>query len=127
MKTSSASEMDETAMDADSVVTKYESGKKIKDAANPVALRRFIDLFCGGMGAFRLALQGLGLTCVFSSDIAPGARATYKANYGEEPAGDITQIRAESIPAHDILCAGFCCLGFGCIAYPFSWIVCGME
>ena len=68
----------------------------------------FIDLFCG-IGGFRQALESVGGTCVFSSDIDKHARATYLANYNEEPAGDIKKISAEDIPPFNILCAGFPC------------------
>lgn len=72
---------------------------------------RFIDLFAG-IGGFRLALEAAGHTCVFSSEIDKHARATYQANHGDMPAGDITQIDAKDIPAHDILAAGFPCQSF---------------
>lgn len=71
----------------------------------------FIDLFAG-IGGFRLALQSLGGRCVFSSDWDRFARQTYAANFGDEPAGDIRQVGVESIPAHDILTAGFPCQPF---------------
>jgi DNA (cytosine-5)-methyltransferase 1 len=72
---------------------------------------RFIDLFAG-IGGFRLALQGLGGRCVFSSDWDRFARQTYAANFGDEPAGDIREVDVESIPEHDILTAGFPCQPF---------------
>lgn len=72
---------------------------------------KYIDLF-SGIGGFRLGFDPLGLQCVFSSDIDENARATYEANYGETPEGDITKISADSIPDHDILCAGFPCQPF---------------
>lgn len=72
---------------------------------------KFIDLFCG-IGGFRLALESLGLECVFSSEIDKFARQTYKANFGTEPHGDITKISSDEIPNHDILCAGFPCQAF---------------
>lgn len=71
----------------------------------------FIDLFCG-IGGFRLAMAGVGGTCVFSSDKSRNARTTYQANYGETPAGDITKIDAEDIPGFDVLCGGFPCQAF---------------
>lgn len=71
----------------------------------------FIDLF-SGIGGFRLALEKNGGECVFSSDIDKYARETYKENFGEEPFGDITKIKSEQIPKHDILCAGFPCQPF---------------
>lgn len=72
---------------------------------------RFIDLFCG-IGGFRLAFASAGAHCVFSSDWDRWARRTYKANFEEEPAGDIRPISASDIPAHDILCGGFPCQPF---------------
>lgn len=71
----------------------------------------FIDLFCG-VGGFHQAMASLGGNCVFASDIDPHCREAYKANYGLEPAGDITQISAEDVPAHDVLCGGFPCQAF---------------
>lgn len=78
---------------------------------------RIIDLFAGIGGirlGFRQAARRLGHTtkCVFSSEIDRYARKTYAANFGEEPAGDITRIMAEDIPDFDVLCAGFPCQAF---------------
>jgi DNA (cytosine-5)-methyltransferase 1 len=72
---------------------------------------RFIDLFCG-IGGFRIAFERAGARCVFSSDWDKFARQTYKANFGEEPHGDINQIAVADIPPHDILCGGFPCQPF---------------
>lgn len=71
----------------------------------------FIDLFCG-IGGFHQAMASLGGTCVFASDIDADCRKTYAANYGIEPAGDITKIEAKDIPPHDVLCGGFPCQAF---------------
>ena len=71
----------------------------------------FIDLFAG-IGGFRIALEELGGGCVFSSEWNKFSRVTYKANFGEEPEGDITKIDAAKIPDHDILAAGFPCQPF---------------
>lgn len=72
---------------------------------------KFIDLFCG-IGGFHQAMTSLGGKCVFASDIDEDCRKTYEANYGIKPAGDITKIEAEDIPAHDVLCGGFPCQSF---------------
>lgn len=72
---------------------------------------KFIDLFAG-IGGFRLGMESAGFQCVFSSEIDKFARQTYRANFNEEPFGDITQIKSEDIPKHDILCAGFPCQPF---------------
>ncbi|TSA81173.1 DNA (cytosine-5-)-methyltransferase [Helicobacter mehlei] len=72
---------------------------------------RFIDLFAG-IGGIRLAFEQAGAHCVFSSEIDLHARETYKANFKDTPAGDITQILSQDIPPFDILCAGFPCQAF---------------
>lgn len=72
---------------------------------------KFIDLFAG-IGGFRQALQNQGGECVFSSEWDKHAAKTYFANYGVYPFGDIRCIDAQSIPDHDILCAGFPCQPF---------------
>lgn len=72
---------------------------------------RFIDLFCG-IGGFHLALAERGHKCVFASDIDRKAREAYYANFGLRPAGDITKIHEDEIPAHEILCGGFPCQAF---------------
>lgn len=72
---------------------------------------RFVDLFCG-IGGFRLALERLGWACVFSSDVYHPARETYRAAFGETPAGDVREVPAGEVPDHDVLCAGFPCQPF---------------
>jgi DNA (cytosine-5)-methyltransferase 1 len=72
---------------------------------------KFIDLFAG-IGGFRQALESYGAKCVFSSEKDKYAVETYEANYGEKPSGDITKIKNEEIPSHDILCGGFPCQPF---------------
>ena len=73
--------------------------------------KKFIDLFAG-IGGFRLALESFGACCTFSSEWDKYAQQVYANNFGEIPAGDITQIPASSIPEHDILCGGFPCQPF---------------
>jgi len=71
----------------------------------------FIDLFAG-IGGFRIALEDYGAKCVFSSEWDKYASLTYEHNFGEKPAGDITKIKENEIPSHDVLCAGFPCQAF---------------
>lgn len=71
----------------------------------------FIDLFAG-IGGFHLALASLGGKCVFVSEWDKHAQKTYFENFGVMPAGDITKIPPETIPNHDVLCAGFPCQPF---------------
>lgn len=72
---------------------------------------KFIDLFAG-IGGFRVALQKLGGTCVFSSEWDRYSQKTYKAWHGEMPHGDIRKIPPSLIPDHDVLAAGFPCQPF---------------
>ena len=72
---------------------------------------KFADLFAG-LGGFRLALSRLGHECVFSSEIDEALRRVYLQNFGELPHGDIRSVRVQSVPEHDILCAGFPCQPF---------------
>lgn len=71
----------------------------------------FIDLFAG-IGGMRLAFERVGGKCVFSSEWNKYAAETYQANFGDIPAGDITQIKASDIPDHDVLVGGFPCQPF---------------
>ena len=76
---------------------------------------RYIDLFAG-LGGFHLALSKLGHKCVFASELRDDLRKLYKINFHEldekHLRGDITQVKVEDIPAHDILCGGFPCQPF---------------
>ena len=74
---------------------------------------RFIDLFAG-VGGFRLALEAVGMECVFTSEWDKYAQKSYIANHGIEGSihGDIRTISASDIPDHDVLAAGFPCQPF---------------
>lgn len=72
---------------------------------------RFIDLFAG-IGGMRLAFEKAGGRCVYSSEWNKYSQKTYFANFGDQPDGDITKVKASDIPDHDILVAGFPCQPF---------------
>ena len=72
---------------------------------------KFIDLFAG-IGGFRIAFDDNGARCVYSNEWNKYCQQSYKANFGDEPEGDITKVEAASIPDHDILVGGFPCQPF---------------
>ncbi|GAA9170570.1 hypothetical protein HpHA188_04940 [Helicobacter pylori] len=74
-------------------------------------LLTYADLFAG-IGGFRLALDSLGLKCVFSAENNPHAIAMYKANFNDDSTCDITILNPNTMPNFDILCAGFPCQAF---------------
>ena len=72
----------------------------------------FIDLFAG-LGGFHLALSQLGGQCVFASELKEDLRNLYTINFPKTPIfGDITKIKPEDIPPHDMICGGFPCQPF---------------
>ena len=75
---------------------------------------KFIDLFAG-IGGMRIAFERNGGECVFSSEWDKYSQQTYLENFGEKPAGDITQIDEKDIPNHNILIGGFPCQPFSTI------------
>lgn len=76
---------------------------------------KFIDLFAG-LGGFHIALSALGYKCVFASELKEDLQKLYHTNFPELSKeyimGDITKVKLEKIPDHDILCAGFPCQPF---------------
>jgi DNA (cytosine-5)-methyltransferase 1 len=72
---------------------------------------RFIDLFAG-LGGFHVGLERLGHTCVFASELDTNLQRLYEKNFGMRPHGDIRAVPVNSIPQHDILCAGSPCQPF---------------
>lgn len=83
----------------------------IEEKIKPQPKFKFIDLFAG-IGGFRLAFEAINGECVFSSEWDKFSQKTYYDNFNSVPAGDITQIIPDSIPSHDVLCAGFPCQPF---------------
>ena len=72
---------------------------------------KFIDLF-SGIGGFHQAMTHLGGECVLASEIDKWAIETYQINYGIDSAHDITKIKDNEVPDHDVLCGGFPCQAF---------------
>lgn len=85
---------------------------------------KFIDLFAG-IGGIRIPFQELGGKCVFTSEWDKFAQKTYRVNFGEEPAGDITQIDAKDIPDFDILLGGFPCQPFSQAGLKKDFLILG--
>lgn len=101
-------------IDIDKLPSREQYIKRLKIPFAPTEKKfTFIDLFAG-IGGFRLAMQKLGGTCVFSSELDEAAKQTYFENYGEVPFGDITLPETKKlIPKKiDVLCAGFPCQPF---------------
>ena len=69
----------------------------------------FVDLFAG-IGGFRLGLESVGGTCLHTVEWDRFARQTYGANFNEPEGCDIRSV--DSLPAHDVLAAGFPCQPF---------------
>jgi DNA (cytosine-5)-methyltransferase 1 len=77
-------------------------------------LTRYVDMFCG-IGGFHYAASSFGMECVFACDIDSEARKAYEHNFGIQPANDISRIKAEDVPDHDLFLAGFPCQPFSII------------
>lgn len=77
---------------------------------------KFID-FCAGIGAGRLGLQNVGLSCVGFSEIDKYAERTYREFFGQEEKnhGDLMKINPADLPDFDLMIAGFPCQSFSVI------------
>jgi len=74
----------------------------------------FVDLFAG-IGGLRYGFETIGGRCVFTCERDKYSQFTYKANFPDDDhdiAGDINDVALASIPAHDLLLAGFPCQPF---------------
>lgn len=71
----------------------------------------YVSLF-SGVGGFEQALNKLGGKCVMSSEIDKWANLAYETLYGHKTVGDITKVKAEDVPDHNLLVAGFPCQAF---------------
>ena len=84
----------------------------VKEVANDL---KFID-FCSGIGAGRLGLELLGLTCVAHSEISIDSDYTYQVFYNDNRnLGDLTKLDFKQIPESDIMIAGFPCQTFSIV------------
>ena len=54
----------------------------------------------------------MGHTCVFACEIDEDLADLYEKNFGLRPSGDIRDLDISTLPAHDVLCAGFPCQPF---------------
>lgn len=72
----------------------------------------FVDIFAG-IGGMRLGFEAIGGECVFTCEWNKHSQQTYRRNFdAAEIAGDIRQVSAGDVPAHDVLLAGFPCQPF---------------
>lgn len=71
----------------------------------------YIDLF-SGIGGFHQAMHQLNGKCILSSEIDKYAIDSYLDNYGIDSNHDITKIKDEDFPKHNVLCGGFPCQAF---------------
>jgi DNA (cytosine-5)-methyltransferase 1 len=74
---------------------------------------KFVD-FCSGIGAGRVGLHKLGLSCVAFSEINTYSEKTYREFFGEEEKnyGDLMKINPNNLPNFDLIVAGFPCQSF---------------
>jgi DNA (cytosine-5)-methyltransferase 1 len=72
---------------------------------------KFIDLFAG-TGGFSEAFKKH--TCVYANDMEKSSKEIYKLNHPTHPfeLNDLDKIEINTIPKHNILCAGFPCQPF---------------
>ena len=77
---------------------------------------KFID-FCAGIGAGRLGLENLGLSCIGFSETDHYAERTYREFFGQEEKnyGDLMKINSDNLPDFDLMIAGFPCQAFSVI------------
>ena len=103
---------------AEYVLKQYIDSKHKKSSSMSVDPNNitFIDLFAG-IGGIRLGFEGdsNNTQCVYSSEWDKFAQQTYQANFGVLPDGDITKVKASSIPDFNVLLAGFPCQPFSSI------------
>jgi DNA (cytosine-5)-methyltransferase 1 len=77
---------------------------------------KYVSLFAG-IGGFELGLNDLGGECVLASEYDPVRKMqynqiAYEAIHGYKPEGDVTKIKSEDVPEHDVMVGGFPCQAF---------------
>jgi len=96
------------------VTDKLEALRLERCATAPGYSFTFIDLFAG-IGGLRRGFDAIGGKCVFTCEWDKHSQATYRANYPDDSHDiwdDIRDLKADEVPDHDVLLAGFPCQPF---------------
>lgn len=96
------------------VMDKLESLRQERCAPTSGHAFTFIDLFAG-IGGLRLGFEAVGGKCVFTCEWNTYSQKTYRANFPDDEHeiwSDIRDLKAEDVPEHDVLLAGFPCQPF---------------
>ena len=98
------------------IFEKQNSNQNLSESKKKNDALKFID-FCAGIGAGRLGLQNLGLSCVGFSEIDKHSERTYREFFGQEEKnyGDLMKINPNDLPDFDLMIAGFPCQSFSVI------------
>ncbi|TCA17372.1 DNA (cytosine-5-)-methyltransferase [Rhizobium leguminosarum bv. viciae] len=96
------------------VMDKLEALRQARCAGPAAHSFTFIDLFAG-IGGLRRGFDAIGGKCVFTCEWDKHSQQTYRANYPDDDHeiwSDIRDLKADDVPDHDILLAGFPCQPF---------------
>ncbi|TAW73059.1 DNA (cytosine-5-)-methyltransferase [Rhizobium ruizarguesonis] len=96
------------------VMDKLESLRQERCSIAPQHSFTFVDLFAG-IGGLRRGFDSIGGKCVFTCEWDKYSQATYRANFPDDEHeiwDDIRDLKAEDVPDHDVLLAGFPCQPF---------------
>lgn len=94
-------------------LNKRFSSKQNSSSAKQTPDIKFMD-FCAGIGAGRLGLENVGMTCAAFSEIDKNAEKTYREFFGnqEKNHGDLMEIDPADLPDFQLMIAGFPCQSF---------------